>query len=177
MVNVLMMPSALSRSFCSGKAIWWASEERCHGLLNSVTLQNTDGHYCNQHCLGCGLLLSHCGSWRRRSAFSPYTLNISRFHFPATLLRRLMSHATREDSGFFAKKNVSFTIETGEHQFCREQIVSSCTFWDKNQDFINVPVPILLKPKYFKAAYGTLTLNWIRKRNVPLQILQNRGGI
>lgn len=36
--------------------------------------------------------------------------------------------------------------------------------WDRNQDFINFSISILLKTKYFKAAYGTFTLNWIRKK-------------
>lgn len=150
-VNVLMMPSALSRSFCSGKAIWWASEECCHRLLNSVTLQNTDGHYCNQHCLGFGILHSHCCSWRKRSVFSPYILNISRFNFPAISLQGLMSNATREDSGFF-------------WQVLQRANCLLVHLRDRNQDFINLPVSILLKMKYFKAAYGTFTLNWIRKK-------------
>lgn len=98
-VDVLMMPSALSRSFCSGKAIWWASEERCHRLLNSVTLQNTDGHYCNQHCLGWNSPLT---LWQLEEEICVLLIHFKYFtccNISAISLQGLMSNTSREDSG------------------------------------------------------------------------------
>lgn len=85
-----------------------------------------------------------------------------------------MSNATRGDSGlFFLPKKIMYLSQwkLENISFAESKLSFRAPLRRKSR------LSILLKAKYFKAAYGTFTLNWIRKRNVPLQIFQNRGGI
>lgn len=109
-----------------------------------------------------------CSSWRKRTVFSTQTLNISYvsiflpyhskdwwvMHQGKTLDYIHCFHEPPEDNNSPTEETVqrkrgSFAIQTVEHQVCKENVVSSCTFDRELKTWQAFPAAIHLQPQYF----------------------------